>query len=60
MIMPSKCEGFKGLSLKAGLVKEVEDFVESSKGYRSVAEFVSEATRLRLEELRKKPLRKEA
>jgi metal-responsive CopG/Arc/MetJ family transcriptional regulator len=52
--MPSKCEGFKGLSLKAGLVHEVEDFVQSSKGYRSVAEFVSEATRLRLEDLRKK------
>lgn len=51
--MPSENHGFKGVSLKADLVNDVEAFVNSSSGYRSVAEFVSEAVRLRLEQLRK-------
>ena len=57
--MPSECEGFKGISLKASLVNEVEALINTGSGYRSVAEFVSEATRLRLEQLRKGTIRTE-
>lgn len=42
---------FKSISLKASLVEQIEDFIKKKQGYRSVAEFVSEAARLRLEEL---------
>ena len=58
--MPKEEDGFKGISLKASLVNEVEALIKTNPGYRSVAEFVSEAIRLRLEELRKGTLRKEA
>lgn len=58
--MPSEENGFKGISLKASLVDEIEAFICNTSGYRSVAEFVSESTRLRLEDLRKGTLRKEA
>lgn len=50
--MPSMREGFKGVSLKTSLYNEVENYVEDSIGYKSVAEFVSEAIRLRLEQLK--------
>jgi len=50
--MPDEREGFKGVSLKADLYREVETFVRENKSYRSVAEFVSEACRLRLQELK--------
>jgi len=58
--MPSEENGFKGVSLKTSLVNEVEALIKTNSGYRSVAEFVSEAIRLRLEELCKGTLRKEA
>jgi hypothetical protein len=58
--LPSEGNGFKGISLKASLVDEIEAFICNTSGYRSVAEFVSESTRLRLEDLRKGSLRKEA
>jgi len=45
--------GFKSISLKSDLVIEIEKFVDQNKRYRSVAEFVSEASRLRLEALEK-------
>jgi metal-responsive CopG/Arc/MetJ family transcriptional regulator len=51
--MPSEKDGFKGISLKTSLVNEVEALIKTNSGYRSVAEFVSEAIRLRLEALRK-------
>jgi hypothetical protein len=54
--MPSEENGFKGISLKASLVDEIEAFICNTSGYRSVAEFVSESTRLRLEYLRKEAL----
>lgn len=44
---------FRSISLKASLVDEVNNFINRGSRYRSVAEFVSEATRLRLEELQK-------
>lgn len=50
--MGEKAE-FKSISLKAALVNEIEDFIQKNKKYRSVAEFVSEASRLRLEILQK-------
>jgi metal-responsive CopG/Arc/MetJ family transcriptional regulator len=58
--LPLEGNGFKGISLKASLVDEIEAFICNTSGYRSVAEFVSESTRLRLEDLRKRSLRKEA
>jgi len=51
--MPSENEGFRGVSLKAEVVSEVEQIIKDFPTYRSVAEFVSEAVRLRMEELRK-------
>lgn len=49
---------FRGVSLQATLVEEVEDLIKNVPYYRSVAEFVSEAVRLRLEVL-KNPKEKE-
>ncbi len=43
--------GFRGVNLKATLIEEVEKLVGDDKPYRSIAEFVSEAVRLRLETL---------
>lgn len=50
---------FRGVSLQASLVEEVEQFIDEVPFYRSVAEFVSEAVRLRLENLKNNP-KKEA
>ncbi|MDH5482623.1 MAG: ribbon-helix-helix domain-containing protein [Candidatus Bathyarchaeota archaeon] len=44
---------FKSISLKTELVEEIEEFIKNNKRYRSIAEFVSEAARLRLEELQR-------
>jgi Arc/MetJ-type ribon-helix-helix transcriptional regulator len=44
---------FRGVSLKASLVNDVEVFVKHFGRYKSVTEFASEAIRLRLEELEK-------
>jgi len=44
-------KGFKSISLKEGLAKAIAKFVEEDQTYGSVAEFVSEAARLRLIEL---------
>lgn len=45
---------FRSLSIKAKLVAEVEEYVNASGRYRSVAEFFSEAGRLRLEALKRR------
>jgi len=47
-------EGYKSVSLPEHLEEMVRDFIENHRelGYRSVAEFVSEAIRLRLEDLK--------
>jgi len=42
---------FKSISIKADLVEEVERLIKESGRYRSLAEFFSEAARLRLESL---------
>ena len=46
-------DDFRGISLRKDLVCEVEKFIESFGRYKSVTDFVTEATRLRLEELQK-------
>jgi len=51
--MPSKETGFRGISLKTELVNEVEQLLKDYPAYRGVPEFVSEAVRLRMEDLRK-------
>ena len=42
---------FRSISLKADLVEKVRRRAVGRRGYRSIAEFVSEAIRLRLEQL---------
>ncbi|MEM2997309.1 MAG: hypothetical protein QXK52_07350 [Candidatus Bathyarchaeia archaeon] len=42
---------FRNISLKAELIGEVEGYISKSRRYRSIADFVSEAIRRRLEEL---------
>ena len=44
---------FRSISLRAELVAEIEQFVKKSGRYRSIADFLTEAARLRLEELEK-------
>jgi len=44
---------FRGVSLRKDLVDEIEKFIESFGRYKSVTDFITEATRLRLEELQK-------
>lgn len=45
-------KGFKNVSLKESLIKDVEEILKMGR-YNSVAEFVAEAVRLRLEHLEK-------
>jgi len=44
---------FRGVSLRKDLVDEIEKFIESFGRYKSVTDFITEAARLRLEELQK-------
>jgi len=44
--------GFRKISIQEELVESVRRYVEESGSYRSIAEFVSEAIRLRLEQLK--------
>jgi metal-responsive CopG/Arc/MetJ family transcriptional regulator len=48
---PTKEQDFRGVSLKSDLVGEVETFIREHPAYRSVSEFVSEAIRLRMEQI---------
>lgn len=47
---------WKNVSLKAEIIERINEFMKTEKGrcYRSVAEFLSEAARIRLEELEAK------
>jgi Arc/MetJ-type ribon-helix-helix transcriptional regulator len=56
--MPKESQGFKGVSIKNELYHEVEDLIEENPIYRSVAEFVSEAIRLRMEQVEKRKAEK--
>lgn len=42
---------FKSVSLGAGLLEEITNFVKDNKRYKSNAEFIAEAARLRMEDL---------
>jgi Arc/MetJ-type ribon-helix-helix transcriptional regulator len=46
-------DDFRGISLRKDLIEEIEKFIESFGRYKSVTDFITEATRLRLEELQK-------
>jgi len=50
---------FRKISLNASLVNDIEHYVQKTKSYKSIAEFINEAIRLRLEDLKLK-LGKEA
>lgn len=43
--------GFRKISLQADLIDSVEQFIQKHGNYRSIAEFLSEAARLRMEQL---------
>ncbi|RJX15336.1 ribbon-helix-helix protein, CopG family [Candidatus Bathyarchaeota archaeon] len=57
--MLQRTKVWRGVSLPDHLVKEIEEVIIKTKRYRSISEFVSEAIRLRLEEIQK-DLRREA
>jgi len=42
---------FESVSIRKELVNKIKEYIQKSGNYRSVAEFVSEAIRLRLEQL---------
>ncbi len=44
-------EGFRSISIREELIQAVEKAMREHGGYRSIADFVSEAIRLRLEQL---------
>lgn len=44
---------FRKISIDSKLIEAVEEVMEKTGRYRSIAEFVSEAVRLRVEELRR-------
>ena len=52
---PSSEDQFRRVAIRRGLIDSVEDFVEKhpQTGYKSVADFVQEAVRLRIQEIRK-------
>jgi Arc/MetJ-type ribon-helix-helix transcriptional regulator len=50
---PKKVKCFRSVSLNDELVERVEHLIHSLGTYRTIAEFVSEAVRLRLEALEK-------
>jgi|GEM_PF-1218915 len=45
-------KSFRSISLRSELVEEVEKFIGENPVYRSIADFISEAVRLRLQALR--------
>lgn len=51
--MPKVEQDFRGVSLKRGLVGEVEKVVAENKEYKNISDFIHEAVRLRLQEVRK-------
>jgi len=51
--VPKGTQDFRGVSLKRELVEEVENFVHNYPQYKSIADFVHEAVRIRMEEVRR-------
>ena len=56
--MSKEEKDFRGVSLKRELVDEVERFVIEHPGYKGIADFVHEAVRIRMEEIRKSHIEK--
>jgi metal-responsive CopG/Arc/MetJ family transcriptional regulator len=56
----AKPRNYRGVSLPDELVERVEQLIEKLGTYRTIAEFVSEAVRLRLETLEKHKKREQA
>jgi Arc/MetJ-type ribon-helix-helix transcriptional regulator len=54
-----KPRNYRGVSLPDELVERVEQLIEKLRTYRTIAEFVSEAVRLRLEALEKRKKKEE-
>lgn len=48
-----KTKRFRSISLRGVLIDEIQDYIAKEQRYRSVAEFLSESARLRLDELRR-------
>lgn len=51
--MPKNEQDFRGVSLKRELVDEVEEYVQKSTRYKSIADFIHEAIRLKMQDLEK-------
>ncbi len=51
--MPKKDADYKGVSLKRDLVEQIETFVKENPQYKSTADFLHEAARIRIEEINK-------
>jgi len=50
--MSEKEKDFRGVSLKRELVEQIETFIIEFPQYKSIADFVHEAVRLRMEQIR--------
>lgn len=55
---PKETQDFRGVSLKRELVEQVENFVQEHPEYKSIADFVHESVRVRMEEVRKSHIEK--
>ena len=51
--MPEKEQDFRGVSLKRELVEQIESFIVEFPQYKSIADFVHEAVRVRMQEIKK-------
>lgn len=53
--VPKKETGFRGISIKKELIDDVENTVNKHPelGYKNIADFVQEATRIRIQEVKK-------
>jgi Arc/MetJ-type ribon-helix-helix transcriptional regulator len=51
--LPKEDQDFRGVSLKRELVEQVEKLVKENPQYKSIADFVHEAVRLRMQEVKK-------
>ena len=55
---PAKEQDFRGVSLKRELVEEIEQFIRDFPRYKNKADFVHEAVRIRMEQIRQVQLRR--
>jgi len=50
--MPSEAKGFRGVSIKKELVDELEAFIVTHPEYKGNADFIHEAIRVRMQQIR--------